>query len=70
MTKRANSRVLFPQLRGEDLRAGAKVTIRVTAPGYVGRARVYTIERNDLSTVNRCLLPGSARLRKNCSPVR
>ena len=70
MVKRANGRVLFGQLRGEDLRAGAKVTIRVTAAGYVGRARVYTIKKNDLSTTNRCLLPGSPRLRSSCSPVR
>jgi hypothetical protein len=70
MVKRANGRVLFRQLRGEDLRAGAKVTIRVTAAGYVGRARVYTIKKNDLSTTNRCLLPGSPRLRSSCSPVR
>ena len=54
MVKRANGRVLFGQLRGEDLRAGSKVTIRVTAPGYVGRARIYTIKKNDLSATNRC----------------
>jgi hypothetical protein len=70
MSKRANGRVLFGQLRGEDLRAGSKVTIRVTAPGYVGRARVYTVKRNDLSVRNRCLLPGSSRLLTSCSPVR
>lgn len=70
MVKRAKGRVLFGRLRGEDLRAGAKVTIRVTAAGYVGRARVYTIKKNDLSATNRCLLPGSPRLRASCSPVR
>ena len=55
MVKRANGRVLFGRLRGEDLRAGSKVTIRVTAPGYVGRARIYTIKKNDLSATSRCL---------------
>jgi hypothetical protein len=70
MSKRANSRVLFGQLRGDKLRAGVKVTIRVTAPGYVGRARVYTIEKNDWSAKSRCLMPGSRKLRTTCSPVR
>jgi hypothetical protein len=70
MAKRANSRALFGRLRGEELPAGVRVTIRVTAPGYVGRARVYTIKKNDFSATNRCLLPGSPRLRASCSPVR
>jgi hypothetical protein len=70
MSKRANSRVLFRQLAGDKLRAGIKVTIRVTAPGYVGAARVYTIKKNDYATKSRCLMPGSPRLRTGCSPVR
>jgi hypothetical protein len=70
MSKRANSRVLFRQLAGDKLRAGIKVIIRVTAPGYVGAARVYTIKRNDYATKSRCLMPGSPRLRTGCSPVR
>jgi hypothetical protein len=70
MAKRANSTVIFRQLKGEKLRAGVKVIVRVTKPGYVGRARVYTIKKNDLSVKNRCLLPGTRRLRRGCSPVR
>jgi hypothetical protein len=70
MSKRANSRVLFRQLAGDKLRAGVKVTIRVTAPGYVGAARVYTIKRNDYATKSRCLTPGSPRLRTSCSALR
>ena len=70
MTKRARSRVVFGQLSGDKFRAGIKLTIRVTAPGYVGAARVYTIQKNDYTTKTRCLMPGSARLRTTCSPVR
>lgn len=71
MVKRGRGRrVLFGQLRGDDFRAGVKLTIRVTAPGYVGAARVYTIQRNDYVRTDRCLMPGSSRLRTSCSPVR
>jgi hypothetical protein len=71
MSKRArNGRALFGQLRGDKLRAGVKVTIRVIAEGYVGRARIYTIQKNDWEAKPRCLLPGSAQLRSRCSPER
>jgi hypothetical protein len=70
MSKRAKSRVVFRKLSGDKFRAGVKVTIRVAAPGYVGAARVYTIQKNDYTTKTRCLMPGSAKLRTTCSPVR
>jgi hypothetical protein len=71
MSKRArNGRALFGQLRGDKLRAGVKVTIRVITEGYVGRARIYTIQKNDWEAKPRCLLPGSAQLRSRCSPER
>jgi Thrombospondin type 3 repeat len=70
MVKTARSRVTFGRLRGKDLRAGVRLTIRVTAPGFVGRARVYRVERNDVAVASRCLQPGSSRLRRSCSAVR
>ncbi len=71
MSKRArNGRALFAQLRGDKLRAGVKLTIRVIAEGYVGRARIYTIQKNDWEAKPRCLLPGNGQLRSRCSPER
>jgi hypothetical protein len=70
MSKRARSRVVFGRLSGDNFRAGVKLRIRVTAPGYVGAARVYTIQRNDYVRTDRCLMPGSPKLRTSCSPVR
>lgn len=72
MSKRAprGGRVLFGQLHGDKLKAGVKVTIRVSAPGYVGRARIYTIQKNDWAAKSRCLLPGSGTLRSRCSTER
>jgi hypothetical protein len=71
MSKRARrGRVLFGRLRGDKLRAGVKLTIRVSAPGYVGRARIYTIQKNDWDAKPRCLMPGSAKLRSRCSTER
>lgn len=71
MSKSARKgRVLFGKLRGDKLRAGVKLTIRVSAPGYVGRARIYTIQKNDWDAKPRCLMPGSSKLRSRCSTER
>jgi hypothetical protein len=70
MTKRGGGRVLFGQLAGDDIRAGVKITIRLIKPGYVGAARVFTIRKNRYSRRTRCFMPGTSRLRANCSSVR
>jgi hypothetical protein len=71
-TRRADARgrVTFPELRGKRLRAGVKLTIRVVKEGYVGSARRYLIERNDLQRLNYCIPAGSTTLKKSCSTVR
>jgi Thrombospondin type 3 repeat len=70
MRQRANSTVTFGRLQGKKLRAGVKITIRVTMKGYVGRARIYKIKKHAVTPKNRCLLPGRSKLLRDCSPVR
>lgn len=54
-------KVEFKSLRGKNLRAGVKLTIKVTAPSSVGEARRYKILRNDLRANDYCLRPSGKR---------
>ena len=62
-----SGRTTITKLRGKRLRAGVKLSIRVTRPGYVGRVVTYTILRNNLRKKTRCLRPGTTRS-VTCSP--
>ena len=64
--KRARSTVRFPALRGVALRAGARLDVRVTRPGFFGDVKRFTILRGNLKSVERCTYPGSRRLRRKC----
>jgi Ca2+-binding RTX toxin-like protein len=53
--------------RGHDLRAGATVEVRVTAPGAIGKVARFRMRRNAAPHVSQlCLLPGSTTPRKRC----
>ena len=65
--KRARSTVAFPALRGSQLSAGARLDIRVTRPGFFGEFIRYTISAGNLrKTAERCMNPGSRKLRRSC----
>lgn len=70
--KEANSRdrASFSKLKKAKLKAGVRLTIRVTKPGYVGDARIFKVGRNSFRSVDRCLNPGSRKLQKACSAIR
>jgi hypothetical protein len=74
-TKKAGKkgRVSFTKtkgIKGRKLKAGVKLTVRVSLAGFVGDARVYKIKPNDFSRKDFCLRPGSKKLRKSCPTVR
>jgi hypothetical protein len=64
--KRARSTVGFPALRGIDLSAGTTLEIRVTRRDSFGAFIRYTIERGNFKKVERCMNPGSRKLRRRC----
>lgn len=64
--KRARSTVRFPALRGRSLQAGSRLDIRVTRPGYFGEFVRYTILRGNFRKTERCMNPGSRKLRRRC----
>ena len=66
-TKRASrvGVVYFKKYGGKKWRAGAKVLVRVTKSGYIGRWRQYRIKKASAPVAGQgCLLPGSSKLRK------
>jgi hypothetical protein len=64
--KRARGTLTFPALRGVDLRAGARLEIRVTRPGFFGEFTRYTIVAGNFRKIERCTYPGSRKLRRRC----
>jgi hypothetical protein len=64
--KRARSIVSFPALGGAMLRAGAKLDIRVTRSGYFGELVRYTVLPGNFRKTERCMNPGSRKLRRRC----
>lgn len=64
--KRAHSTVTFPGLSGAQLRAGARLEIRVTRAGYFGEFARYTILAGNFRKTERCMNPGSRVLRRRC----
>ena len=65
-SKRAHSVVKFPALHGVALRAGTKLDIRVTRSGYFGEFVRYTVLAGNFRKTERCMNPGSRKLRKRC----
>ena len=52
---------------GVDLPVGARLTVTVTKPGFVGFAKILTMRAHSGPKVSsRCLRPGSHKLRKHC----
>lgn len=58
----------FGRLAGKRLRAGSKLSVRVTRPDMLGTYLVYRITRGSFrDPVERCLTPGSRKPRRRCS---
>jgi DNA-binding beta-propeller fold protein YncE len=52
---------------GVNLPVGARLTVTVTKPGFVGFAKILTMRASSGPKVSsRCLPPGSSKLRKHC----
>lgn len=64
--KTAHSTVKFPRLGGVALRAGARLDVRVTKRGYFGELVRYTIQPGNFRKTERCMNPGSRKLRRRC----
>jgi hypothetical protein len=62
--RRATNRInLDGALRGRKLRPGARIALRITKPGSVGAAAVWTMRaRRAPKRQDRCLRPGASRL--------
>jgi hypothetical protein len=56
----------FPALRGVDLTAGARLDIRVTKPGFFGEFARYNVLAGNFRKIERCMNPGSRKLRRRC----
>lgn len=56
----------FPGLRGAALPAGARLDIRVTKPGFFGEFVRYNILSGNFAKIERCMYPGSRKLRRRC----
>src|SRR5207248_11789651 len=56
----------FPNLKGVAMRAGSKLTIRVTAKQSIGAVIQYDIVRGNFSKHTFCTEPGSCKLRNSC----
>lgn len=64
-TKRMRT-LSFGALRGERLRAGTKLVIRVARRNAVGAYFSYRITRGNFRKTERCLNPGSRKPRRRC----
>jgi hypothetical protein len=55
-------------LKNARVKRGAKIVLRITAPGYIGKYFVWKAGRNNVSSATvRCMNPGSTKPRKKCS---
>ncbi|MEK6328025.1 MAG: hypothetical protein AABM66_10970 [Actinomycetota bacterium] len=63
--KRAKT-VSFGRLRGQRLRAGTSLVIRVVKKKAIGAYVKYRITRGNFKKVERCLNPGSKKPRRRC----
>lgn len=67
VSKAAATLDLRPRLRTLKLRPGARLEVRVTAPGFIGKVRRYSIRRGRKPSVaSLCLAPGSATPVRSC----
>ena len=62
----ATGTMIFHGIDGAALPAGARLEIRVTKRGYFGNFVRYTILPGNFKKIERCMNPGSRRLRRSC----
>ena len=55
-----------PRCAAVGLRAGTKLDIRVTRRGYFGAFVRYTVLAGNFTKTERCMNPGSRKLRRRC----
>lgn len=54
-------------LGNQKVRRGAKIELRITAPGYIGKYFVWKVSGSSVSSATvRCMNPGSTKPRKKC----
>jgi hypothetical protein len=58
------------RFRGAPLRAGTRVIVRITLPGYIGTYFDVRIKKGGYRARESCLQPGSNRPQRRCNPVR
>jgi hypothetical protein len=55
-------------LRNKKVKRGAKIELRLTSFGHIGRYYRWNVKRNKITPqINRCMNPGSSKPRKKCS---
>jgi hypothetical protein len=52
----------FTLLKNKRMKKGAKITLRITAPGFIGKHFQWTVKRNSITSAKvRCTDPGSSK---------
>jgi hypothetical protein len=55
-------------LKNKKVKRGAKIVLRLTSTGHIGRYFRWNVKRNSITPqINRCMNPGSSKPRKKCS---
>jgi hypothetical protein len=55
-------------LKNKKVKRGAKIELRLTSFGHIGRYYRWNVKRNKITPqINRCMKPGSSKPRKKCS---
>jgi hypothetical protein len=53
--------------KNQKVKKGAKIELRITRPGYIGKYYVWTVAASSISSATtRCMNPGSTKPRKKC----
>jgi hypothetical protein len=54
-------------LTNQQVKSGAKIELRITRPGYIGKYYVWKVSGSSISSATKmCLNPGSTKPRKSC----
>lgn len=61
------STVTLRRLRNRSIRSGARIRIRVSKEGELGRYFEYRVSRGNFKRIERCMDPGSTRPRRSCT---
>jgi hypothetical protein len=59
--KKTAGKPKFTLLSNRKVKKGATITVRITAPGYIGRQLVWRVGKSKVAS---CMNPGSTKARK------